>query len=124
MMRPSQIKICERKRERIRADPEKHKRQKEYQRKWYKKHPPTKEKLEKAKKYLNEMRKLSKEIGNCVVCFKVKEKGCRFLTCGKCREKIRERYFRKQMKKPGFKVPMDKQSIEIRQILTEGAEDE
>lgn len=123
MLRPSQQIQIEKKWNRIKSDPEKHKRQKEYQRKWYKKHPPTKEKLEKAKKYLNEMRKLAKELGNCSSCFKSKEDP-EFLTCRKCRYQAQDSYLRRQLKKSEFKMPMDKQSIEIRKILTEGAEDE
>ena len=37
--------------------------------------------------YRKEMRKAAKDLGNCVVCFKEKDKS-KYLICSKCRKKI------------------------------------
>lgn len=47
------------------------------------------QRLNKVKNYLKEMRELSIEIGNCTCCFKVKEES-KFKICKKCRLKRRK----------------------------------
>ena len=42
---------------------------------------------ERIREYHKEMREISKEIGNCVCCYKIKYES-NYLTCKKCRESI------------------------------------
>ena len=69
------------------SNPEFHERHKKYQRKYYKKNKDKYSVWQKT--YKKEMSKIAREIGNCPICFKLRDNP-KYKNCSKCRKYHRE----------------------------------